>query len=274
MARQLSWAASLREEATIEDDFITVVVNHVTKGRTSRFFFSDEKVRSVYLWVGSLSPYPEYFTLSLKKPDNILHPSEGINTVERNIIMMNSVENDPPKFFQELIGNPSNVTEVIDAQQMSTSMPANMESQSDRLLSCPICGERKSAKEIETHASNCAERKYIQIQDSDDSETDENDTVTFKGEKAAHTVNEGDVLLKLQDKIREIFDAAKKKGVSIKVRRNFEFSDFCERFSKQWIRNSIGNIFVVKYFGESGIDEGGLRREFFTGDFFSSNIYV
>ena len=69
----------------------------------------------------------------------------------------------------------------------------------------------------------------------------------------------------MENKIREIFNASKRKGLSIKVKRNQEFADFGERFSKQWIRNNIGNLFVVKYFGESGIDEGGLRREFFTG---------
>ena len=43
-ARQLSWKAALKREANREDDFVTVAVNHVTKGRITRFFFSDEKV--------------------------------------------------------------------------------------------------------------------------------------------------------------------------------------------------------------------------------------
>ena len=78
-------------------------------------------------------------------------------------------------------------------------------------------------------------------------------------------IDETEITVILEKKIREIYNASENKGLSIKVRRNHEFADFCERFLKKWIRNNIGNLFVVKYFGESGIDEGGLRREFFIG---------
>ena len=80
-----------------------------------------------------------------------------------------------------------------------------------------------------------------------------------------HNIDETEITVNLENKIRKIYNASEKKSVLIKIRRNHEFADFCERFSKHWIRNNIGNLFVVKYFDESGTDEGGLRREFFTG---------
>lgn len=260
-ARQLSWKAALKREANIEDDFVTVAVNHVTKGRITRFFFSDEKVFAIYLWIGSLSPFPEYFTLSLIKPENILHPNESVETVERNIIMMNITENEPPDFFNDLLS----VGSVEDSSSACASLNKASRTAVDIILNCPICSERKSAAEIEYHAANCAARKYIEIEDSDNSDTDENDAIIVEKEGTVQNIDETEITVILENKIREIYNASEKKGLSIKVRRNHEFADFCERFSKQWIRNNIGNLFVVKYFGESGIDEGGLRREFFTG---------
>ena len=110
--------------------------------------------------------------------------------------------------------------------------------------------------------NHCAARKYIEIEDSDNSGTDENDAIVVEKEGAVQNIDETEITVILENKIREIYNASEKKGLSIKVRRNHEFADFCERFSKQWIRNNIGNLFVVKYFGESGIDEGGYEESF------------
>lgn len=44
------------------------------------------------------------------------------------------------------------------------------------MLFCSICSEQKGAVEIKNCAETCAARKYIQIEDTDNSDTDENDS--------------------------------------------------------------------------------------------------
>ena len=212
-ARQLSWKAALKREANIEDDFVAVAVNHVTKGRITRFFFSDEKVFAIYLWIGSLSPFPEYFTLSLIKPENILNPNKSVETVERNI-MMNITENEPPDLFNDLLS----VGSVEDSSSACASVNKASRTAVDILLNCPIHSERKNAAEIEYHAANCAARKYIEIEDSDNSDTDENDAIIVEKEEAVQNIDETEITVILENKIREIYNASEKKGLSIKVR--------------------------------------------------------
>ena len=212
-ARQLSWKAALKREANIKDDFVTVAVNHVTKGRITRFFFSDEKVFAIYLGIGSLSPFPEYFAL-LIKPENILHPNESVETVERNIIMMNITENEPPDFFNDLLS----VGSVEDSSSACASVNKTSRTAVDIILNCPICSERKSAAEIEYHAANCAARKYTEIEDSNSSDADENDAIVVEKEGAVQNIDETEITVILENKIREIYNASEKKGLSIKVR--------------------------------------------------------
>ena len=120
--------------------------------------------------VGSLSPIPEYFALSLIKPENILHPNESVETVERNIIMINITENEPPDFFNDLLS----VGSVEDSSSACASVNKASRTAVDIILNFPICSERKSAAEIEYHAANCGAKKYREIEDSDNSDTDEN----------------------------------------------------------------------------------------------------
>ena len=54
-------------------------------------------------------------------------------------------------------------------------------------------------------------------------------------------------------------------AIKIKVRRNYVFSDFCERIEKPWIQNKLGCSFSIEFYGESVIDQGGLSRAFFSG---------
>ena len=182
----MSWKAALKREANIEDDFVTVAINHFTKGRITQFFFSDEKIFAIYLWIGSLSPFPEYFTLSLIKPENILHPNESVETVERNIIMMNIIENEPPDFFNDLLS-------VGSVDDSSSAYASASRTAVDIILYCPICNERKSAAEIQYHAANCAARKYLEIEDSDNNDTDEKDAIVVEKEEAVENIDETEI---------------------------------------------------------------------------------
>ena len=53
----------LKSEVPEESPHIRVAVRHPTEGFRSRRFSMEEKFKEVYIWVGSLSPKPEFFVL-------------------------------------------------------------------------------------------------------------------------------------------------------------------------------------------------------------------
>ena len=57
------------------------------------------------------------------------------------------------------------------------------------------------------------------------------------------------------------------KPISLKIRRNHVFEDFCTRFKQKWVREKLGAKLNISFYGKNGIDHGGLRREFFSGNF-------
>ena len=56
----------------------------------------------MYCIIGSITPEPEFFTLRIDKPDNVLKPDISIVAAERNAIMTN-VTDDQPIFFSQLV---------------------------------------------------------------------------------------------------------------------------------------------------------------------------
>ena len=51
----------------------------------------------------------------------------------------------------------------------------------------------------------------------------------------------------------------------LKVRRGFAFNDFLKAFKKPWNVTKKNFKFTIEFIGESGIDTGGLSREFYSG---------
>ena len=55
------------------------------------------------------------------------------------------------------------------------------------------------------------------------------------------------------------------KAIKIKVRRKHTFVDFVGKFRSTWVRSQVGCSLSIEYYGECGVDQGGLSREFFSG---------
>ena len=51
--------------------------------------------------------------------------------------------------------------------------------------------------------------------------------------------------------------------VTIIARRNFSFVDFHNFFKKSWNQKFITHAYKFSFIGESGVDTGGLTRDFF-----------
>ena len=55
------------------------------------------------------------------------------------------------------------------------------------------------------------------------------------------------------------------KAFKLRIRRGYAFKDFCEKLDKKRYQEQLGQNIYVEFYGEVGVDEGGPKREFFTG---------
>ena len=61
------------------------------------------------------------------------------------------------------------------------------------------------------------------------------------------------------------FDVDRQSKLQLKIRRRFCFDDFIKCFSKKWNANKKKYLYSVTFIGESGLDTGGVSREFYSG---------
>ncbi|XP_035986774.1 uncharacterized protein LOC105924050 isoform X1 [Fundulus heteroclitus] len=145
-----------------------------------------------------------------------------------------SVHSDNAESFAE-------VPASIESEASPRVMPFN---DLERKVSCPLCSELFTEDDICTHASVCGEgmpnEEYISTRHT---------TKHFSSLSA--------LLQSLQDKI----DTTQTFNVNVTRK------DLFQRGLKQWARQkqaSPKNVISVSFIGEHGIDQGALRKEFFT----------
>ena len=73
---------------------VLIQVRHVTLGVIKRNFSSDDKMLSVYDWVGSLSLLPPYFELSDFR-GQVLRPEQSVVEVDQSTLNMSASESTP-----------------------------------------------------------------------------------------------------------------------------------------------------------------------------------
>lgn len=72
---------------------VAVVVQHPILGRLSRYFSRDDRLTSVYDWIGSISSDPENFELCLF-PNTVCTPSSLVREVEGNVLFVSIPADD------------------------------------------------------------------------------------------------------------------------------------------------------------------------------------
>ena len=56
--------------------------------------------------------------------------------------------------------------------------------------------------------------------------------------------------------------------LKLNIRKNFEFEDFFLLFQQEMELFKKNKLFEISFIGESGVDTGGLSREFYSGKLF------
>lgn len=255
--RQSKRRAHLLPEPSLNDDSVLVVVNHLHFGRKERFFLSTETCESIYNWIGSLSPEPELFELRMI-PNTLVDPNWVITKVERNVLNMSKKETSD--FTMDIDIN----TSLLPEDKPSCSYKNNDD------LVCPVCSSKQpSQRLLELHATQCADDKYVEIYSIADSSDDEQDLPEVKlaptsaQEQMQECVDSKALIKSIKCEIEKC--CVDPKALRLKIRRGSAFTDFCERLDKKWIAKNIGFQLSIEFYGEIGVDQGGPKRDFFSG---------
>lgn len=132
---------------------------------------------------------------------------------------------------------------------------------------CPTCLELFPQSEIEVHADACAEAWVDPIGDLDEvDDAPPNEVEPI--EDATGTLREPldinlETLRNEASNLRRLCQCELTNRVSI--RRRLIFQDYMDTRKKKWFKPKA--MLKVTYVGEPAVDDGGPKREFFTGNF-------
>ena len=130
---------------------------------------------------------------------------------------------------------------------------------------CPSCFRKFPIDVIETHANVCIDNRFDPIGDVSDSELFEDDfpEQCLDGNEKTRWLSPDDQMKKMKDLITECAQNVGEVKIRINVRRKEVFNDYITGSQKPWFNNR--RLLKVTFVGEPAVDDGGPRREFFSG---------
>lgn len=139
-------------------------------------------------------------------------------------------------------------------------------SKASEMVCCPTCFQMFSLHQIEAHANACADNWVDPIGDVSDDAFEEdffdNANVCTDENEDAH-VTHGDPMQKIRELVTRLADNVDPVKIRISIRRKSVFDDYLEVVKKMWFNPK--QLLKVTFIGEPAIDDGGPRREFFSG---------
>ena len=161
--------------------------------------------------------------------------------------------------------NSSQVISLIKNDEKSTS---------ETKVKCPMCYLDFPTSEIEYHADICSEQfDFVGAVENQVKTIDDDDVLAVDCEtNDVHNVDDPNSSLIWIDKIKDVISCANKlvdtEAVNrISIRRRFVFKDYMTAREKLKLRNRFHPKGQLKFtfIGEPAVDDGGPRREFFSG---------
>ena len=128
---------------------------------------------------------------------------------------------------------------------------------------CPICNRKFPVSAINEHADACLDKQTtptICITSEDESENlEENDSQTINHNSLSRNNIAAIISSAVNNDCREANDFS----IKLNIRRGFHFEDFVKAFNKKWNTGKRNHKYCISFVGESGIDTGGVSREFY-----------
>ena len=200
--------------------------------------------------------------------DNLLYEDEDEKSLE-DPVFVTEIQHMPSHDNEnsDNEGSPSLATEV----QVTSSESKEVESGNERLISCPICHSLFPLSDIEEHADQCSmwllddEEQPCDIQSDGGTSSDVEKTTTVQ-ELTGHQHKAA-----LKGKISELSGQLLSRDTKrLTVRRKFIWQDFKAAMeTKIDPKSSLKVVFT----GEPAVDDGGPKRELFSGRIHISQHY-
>lgn len=166
---------------------------------------------------------------------------------------------------RKVLHTDSKVDTPIDISDDETE---NKFSKISEMVSCPTCFQMFSLHQIEAHASACTDIWIDPIGEvSDDAlaeysyhENSQNQNICSN---EYENVNHGDPMQQIKELVTKLAENVDPVKSRINIRRKSVFEDYLELDKKKWFNPK--QLLKVTFIGEPAIDDGGPRREFFSG---------
>lgn len=132
--------------------------------------------------------------------------------------------------------------------------------------SCPTCFRMFPFDQIEAHANICADNHIDPIGYVSDDNLEEllNDFPEISTDVSEVENTSPDTKMeKMKDLVTELAKNVQPVKIRISVRRKSVFKDYLETAKKPWFNGR--RMLKVTFIGEPAVDDGGPRREFFSG---------
>ena len=170
-------------------------------------------------------------------------------------------------FIQSLTGSyVEDVHRLFESSLKSEEEPCcsrNINPVIERKVYCSICNNPFSVSTIEEHADLCLENKSKLFFERQLKSSDDKKSVSMIDEK---TEMRGHLdQTKLVPAIYKKCEMNEENELALNVRRGFCFKDFLKTFQKSWNIKKMRKKYSITFIGASGIDTGGVSREFYLG---------
>ena len=153
--------------------------------------------------------------------------------------------------------------QVVDVDQYFKTDEAKVSSG----VLCPTCNSMFSLEDIELHADLCCERnmpieertysnRMLEMQGNSETGNPERE-IAIAEEDLVESPCDIEAILK------NIVNRVDKKTVRIDVRRKYLWDDYVEAQKRPWVKKECS--LKIVFLGEPAVDDGGPKREFFTG---------
>lgn len=200
--------------------------------------------------------------------DNLLYEDEDEESLEEPVFVTETQQmRSHGHGNSDGVGSPSLATEV----QVTSSESKDVESGNERSISCPLCNSLFPLSDIEEHADQCSmwllddEEQPCDIQSYGGTSSDVEETTTVQ-ELTGHQHKAA-----LKGKISELSGQLLSRDTKrLTVRRKFIWQDFKAALeTKIDPKSSLKVVFT----GEPAVDDGGPKRELFSGRIHISQHY-
>lgn len=198
----------------------------------------------------------EEFTQSVHAPSKSLITTYTMPTSA-------GIQQDPPEYSDTRRSHQPEMNVVISLDDVSEPVAVAKERQ------CPICFKKFPVQTVEEHAANCS--LWLEECDQAPDLCDTEEIISDVG-VAESDIGQSSHKVVLQEQIRECARSLSVKQKRVTVRRKFIWDDFKAAMKKKI--QPLTDLKVV-FAGEPSVDDGGPKRELFSGEmmFLNCNVF-